>query len=394
MSTEVEQRRIETKGDAEAFLLGLALLSTGGGGTAERGRVYLHELLDEGLIIEWQAVDSLAPTILTCSVFGMGSIAPHEPLDERTRERLGFRGERINRPGVRAVGELENFLKRNVGAIIPFELGGFNTIVAVDAALRLELPLIDGDYVGRALPEMSQALPAALGFAPHPLAICDHWGNSLLVTDCPSAAVAEMLGKMVSVVTKTPDMFATCAHAAFALDAGDAATAVISGTLTRALKVGRRIQEAREAQEDPVAAAALALGAVRLFDGTIREIDWIDRAGYMEGTTSIEGDGSFVGETARVWFRNENHVLWCGEAVSATSPDLISLVLTDDGTPTTNTRLRIGDRVTVLAAQCDRRYRQPRILHLTEPRHYNIDVNYVPLSGAAELAGADEGDRR
>lgn len=393
MSTELQRQRIESKEDAEAFLLGLSLLSTGGGGTPERGRVYLYQLLDEGFAIEWQSIESLEPSTLTCSVFGMGSVAPHEPLDEGTRNTLGFRGEQVSRPGVRAVGELEAFLGKDVGAIIPFELGGFNTIVAVDAALRLGLPLVDGDYVGRALPEMSQALPAALGLNPHPLAICDQWGNSLLVKDCPSAAVAELLGKMVSVVTKTPDMFATCAHAAFPLATQEVATALISGSLTRALDVGRRIQEARDAAEDPVAAAARALDGSRFFDGIVREIDWADGAGYMEGTTYINGEGSFIEETARVWFRNENHVLWCGDAVRATSPDLISIVARDDGTPTTNTRLRVGDRVSVLGAPCDPRYRQPSILKLTEPRHYGIDVDYLPLQEQTRLAATDNGGR-
>lgn len=393
MRTELQPRRIESKKDAEAFLLGLALLSTGGGGTPERGRIYLYELLDEGLVIEWQSIDSLAPEALTCSVFGMGSVAPHEQLDEVTRTNLGFRGEQVSRPGVRAVGELEALLGRAVDGIVPFELGGFNTIVAVDAALRLSLPLVDGDYVGRALPEMSQALPAALGFQPHPLAICDHWGNSLLLKDCPSAAVAEMLGKMISVVTKTPDMFATCAHAAFALAARDATTAVVRDSLTRALGVGRRIQEARETEEDPVAAAARALEGVRLFDGTVRHIDWVDGAGYMEGTTFIDGQGAFAGETARVWFRNENHVLWRDDDVYATSPDLISIVTRDDSTPTTNTRLKVGDQVSVLGAPCDPRYTKPGVLELTEPRHYGIDASYVPLREATP-SPADSGARR
>ena len=333
-------------------------------------------------MIEWQTIDSLPAGTLTCSVFGMGSMAPHEPLEDAARERLGFRGEQIRRPGVRAVGELGNFLGESIGAIIPFELGAFNTIVALDAATRLSIPLIDGAYVGRALPELSQALPAALGFQPQPLAICDHWGNSLLVKDCPSAAVAEMIGKMVSVVTKTPDMFATCAHAAFALTAKDAATALVGKSLTQALEIGRTIESARRSGSNPVTAAAEALEGRLLFEGIVRDIQFVDRFGYMDGTAYVEGERSFSGETARVWFRNENHVLWRGNEVRATSPDLIVLVLTADATPTTNARLRPGDSVSIIAAPCDPQYLKQPLFDLTEPRHYGLDVEYVALREA------------
>jgi len=300
-----EQPGVATAEDVDDLVLGLTLLSTGGGGLPERGRRYLNSLLDDGHVVTWIALDGLPREALVATVFGMGSIAPHAGLDAEERARRGFPADRVPRPGVRAVRELERLLGSELAAIIPFELGGFNTTVAIDAAARLGLPLVDGDLIGRALPELSQALPAAHGIPAHPLAICDDWGSVLHLTDCPSTAVAEHIGKMVSIVTKTPDMVATCAHAAFPLTAERYAALHVPGTLGRSLAVGRRVREALAAGADPVAAAADEVGGAVLFRGTVAGIDWSGTGGYMEGTTRIDGTGDFGGASADVWFRSE-----------------------------------------------------------------------------------------
>jgi DUF917 family protein len=381
-----DARRIQTADDAHALIHGLTLLSTGGGGLPERGRTYLQALLDEHIAVSWQSLDELHDDALVCTVFGMGSIAPHEPLDAAERARRGFGDERERRPGVRAVRELERLLGQRIDAIIPFELGGFNTSVAVDAAARLERPLVDGDYIGRALPELSQALPAALGFDAHPLAICDNWGNALHLTDCPSAHVAEAIGKMISIVTKTPDMLATCAHACFPMRARDLRTAYVPGTLSRSLLLGRSIRAAQGNGGDALAAAIAGMKGRLLFAGRVDEVDWQSANGYMTGTTRVTGDGDFAGETARVWFKNENHVVWRGDRVCVTSPDLIALVDPADCRPLVNTTLAAGQPVAVLAAPADDRYRSGRPLELTEPRHYGLDLDYVPLDESGGMA--------
>ena len=219
----MESNMVRTERDAEAFVLGLGLFATAGGGLASRGLRLLRSLRDDGLEVAWVAPEDIDGDTLTCSVFGMGSIAPHPPMTPEEMLAFGVDGVRHPRPWVRALGQLERYLGERMGAVVPFELGPNNTIVAVDAAVRSGRLLVDGDYIGRALPKMSQALPAVLGLRPWPLAICDPWGNSLLLEDCPSPMVAERIGKMVSKVTKAVDMGASCAHAGFAHRMADVA---------------------------------------------------------------------------------------------------------------------------------------------------------------------------
>jgi DUF917 family protein len=131
---------------------------------------------------------------------------------------------------------------------------------------------------------------------------------------------------------------------------------------------------------DALAAAAAAMRGQVLFVGRVDDVDWQSANGYMTGTTTVTGSDAYAGEHARVWFKNENHVVWHNERVRVTSPDLIALVDPADCRPLVNTTLSAGQAVAVLAAPADERYRTGRPLELTGPRHYGLDLDYVPLS--------------
>lgn len=366
--------------DAEALILGLGLFATGGGGLAARGRGYLRALLDDGIEVTWTPVENLDPQTVTCSVYGMGSIAPHPTMTGEEMVAFGVDGERYARPWLRAIAELESHLSTPIGAVIPFELGPSNSLVAVDTAARTGRALIDGDYIGRALPKMSQALPAVNGLATWPLAVADPWGNCLIMKDCPSNEVAERVGKMISRVTKAVDMNASCSHAGFPLRAEQVAENIIEGTLSRSQAAGREVLAARAAGADAVEAARQAVGGVLLFRGTVSERDWKDTPdGYMEGTNTIAGEGEFASESLDIWFLNEHHIVRRDHTVVATSPDIVAVVRADDAEPISNTELDRGMRVAVLGFKAPAVYRAAPALALNEPRYYGFDLDYQPI---------------
>jgi DUF917 family protein len=370
--------QVTTEADARALVLGLGMFATGGGGLAERGMGYLRELLADDVRVAWTPIDQLPPDTLTCSVYGMGSIAPHPPMNQEQMEAFGVAGVRVARPWVRAVDELELHLGRPIGAVIPFELGPSNTVVAIDAAARSGRALVDGDFIGRALPKMSQALPALFGLEAWPLAICDPWGNALIMKDCPSPAVAERVGKMVSRVTKAVDTAASCSHAAFPLTIDRVRPAVVGGALSRSLEVGRRVLAARSEGVDPVAEAAAVTGGRVLFRGTVEDRRWEDSAdGYMEGTTVIAGSGAFASSTAEIWFQNEHHVLWQNGKVRASSPDIIAVVDAETAEPWSNAQIEAGFNVAVLGIDAADPYTEDPALAATAPRHYGFDLDWT-----------------
>ncbi|MHB1032981.1 MAG: DUF917 domain-containing protein [Pirellulaceae bacterium] len=383
-------RVLHSEQDAEDFLRGLTLLGTGGGGRREVGRRYLLGLLEEGKPIGWTDLDEIPDDAWTCCPFGMGSIAPTAPLSEEERERLGYGPVVAPRPFLQAVRELEAYSGAKISAIVPFELGAVNTSAPLDAAIRLGIHLVDGDYSARAVPELVQTTVAMAGKEMCPAAVADPWGNVLILKGVGSLALAEAIGKSVSIVTKRADPLASCAHAGFLLQAREVKQCIIPGTMTRTLEVGAAIRRAQEAGADPVRTAAKALDGWVIFEGLVVSKDWESREGYMYGTTTIRGDGGFSGEELRIWFKNENHVTWRNGTPYVLAPDPIAVVNRESGEPTTNSDLEAGSRVAVLGARADARQRTGRGLDLLGPKHYGFDLEYVPIE---EVMPAQSGER-
>ncbi len=371
---------VRSRDDVDDLIRGLTLLGTGGGGRPEQGRDALLPHVEAGRTITWVPVDSIPDDTWVCSTFGMGSIAPAEPLPAERRQALGYPTDwTVARPMVRAVQELQAWTGRRVAAILPFELGAGNTASPIDAAIRLGVAIVDGDCAGRAIPELSQTTAAIAGIRFAPGAIADAWGNVLLVKETASELVTERIGKLVSLATKLPDAKAQCAHAGFLMTGKDLKQIAVRDGISRALAVGRTIRQALAVQQDPVEAAARGLGGWVLFRGRIAKKEWESRDGYMFGTTVVDGEGPDAGHTLRVWFKNENHVTWRDERPWVMAPDLVMLLDAEDGTAYTNTLLPEGARVGVVGASADPKLRTGPALALLGPQHYGYDLGYTPI---------------
>jgi DUF917 family protein len=242
----------------------------------------------------------------------------------------------------------------------------------------LGIKLVDADYSGRAIPKLSQMLGSIAGYPLWPAAICDSWGNRLIMKATPSAEATESVGKMISIVTKRADPYAVCAHAGFLLQAREMKRLVVPGTITLAFKTGSAIREAQQANQNPVEAAKEALGGWLLFTGTITGREWESREGYMFGTTLVTGTGEFEGHTFKIWLQNENHITWLDDAPYVTSPDLIMVMDQASGETYVNTVLAEGQQVAVLGAK-NERYRTEEGLAALGPGHFDFDLPYRPI---------------
>jgi len=360
--------------DIEDFVRGLTFMGTGGGGSPKVGINRLLQLFNANIPIEWVNSSEIDDNVWSCCVFGMGSIAPVEPkigaFDLKEKVDLT--------PNVRAVKELEKISGIKIEVIVPFELGGNNTSIAVNVAMELGLKLPDGDYSGRAIPELSQACPAIHNIPATPLVICDEWGHVIHVLESPNNISTEAIGKMVSTITKAPDLTTLCAHAAFLLRGKEMKKYLIPNTLSNSLKLGRVIREAREKKKDPLVAAVVEVGGKILFKGKVKEKNFASRDGYMFGDTIIKGVNEFKNHEFRIWYKNENHLAWFDKELKAMSPDLIVVVNLDTAEPITNTWLTKGCNVGVIGIP-NFAYRNKAAINKMCPRYFGFDYDYIPI---------------
>ena len=125
--------------------------------------------------------------------------------------------------------------------------------------------------------------------------------------------------------------------------------AVIPNALTYAATVGRAQREAVERGSDPIQAILDTGKGKLLFQGTVTgESEWGIKEGFTVGTIHIAGEGAFAHQTSKIWYKNENMVMWIDDKVNLTCPDLICVVEKATGYPITNPNCVEGMEVAVL----------------------------------------------
>jgi uncharacterized protein len=131
-----------TPDDLEAIEIGANVLGTGGGGNPYTVKLYARELLKQGRRIAVVDPLTLPDDALVVAVGGMG--APTVSI-----ERI-IRGDEF----LYAVRALERHVGRPIDALISKEIGGSNSMRPMLAAALGDLPVVDGDGMGRAFPEL------------------------------------------------------------------------------------------------------------------------------------------------------------------------------------------------------------------------------------------------
>lgn len=118
--------------------------------------------------------------------------------------------------------------------------------------------------------------------------------------------------------------------------------AVIPNALTYAATVGRAQREAVERGSDPIQAILDTGKGKLLFQGTVTgESEWGIKEGFTVGTIHIAGEGAFAHQTSKIWYKNENMVMWIDDKVNLTCPDLICVV---EKLPATPSPIRTASR--------------------------------------------------
>ena len=366
---------LKTQQDIEDFLAGVAFFGTGGGGDVKVGRDSLNDCLNQGLEMTALSPEDIKDDQLFCVPCFVGSIAPKTPEVLAEMDFNGYHGRKygIDEMLIEAVRRMEAYTGRKADGLMVVEMGGSNSACAMAAAYKMGLPIVDGDQAGRAFPEASNSMFAIKGYDGFPIVYLDSWGSNVIVVETSHRTAGERIGKFVSQAA-----YGEMATAS-ALRSGEVIKdVVVPGTLTRALAVGAAINRAHEAGNDAGLAAAAAVEGKLVCRGKLHSLMPEDAKGYYSGTYCITGEGEFAGHEYKIWFKNENHILWVDGVVHTTSPDLISLINYGTGKPLLNTYLENGLEVGVVISKSTDKYKTPEGLAGFSPRSLGFNFDYVP----------------
>ncbi len=389
-----------TLNDTHAIAIGAGILGTGGGGSTYLNRLRLdNELRGGGKSLPIIRADDVPDDALVCAVGGMGApTVSNEKLQE---------GREI----MRAVRAMEAHLGQPMHAIIIGEIGGGNALGPLVAALQLGLPVVDGDSMGRAFPELQMDTFMIYGVAPSPFALADTHGNIAIFPRIGSAKQAEEFARSLTI-----EMGGSAALVMPVLSGADLKRTIIRDTLSLAKRIGESVLDCRARSIEPAETIAKLCKGRILFTGKITDVERRTVQGFARGQLKIApfhnetpaagiyptpdpsptgcrgeskvqpppismGGPRGVTGILQIDFQNENLVARLGDDVLCAVPDLITIVSLDDGEAIGTEALRYGLRVAVLGMPAPKELKTPEALAVVGPRAFGYDIDFCPLPG-------------
>lgn len=348
--------------DMDHIALGGAFLGTGGGGDPYIGRLMSEQAIRENGPVKLLNVDSLADEALVVPVAMMG--APTVLLEKLPR------GDEAQA----ALTSLENYLGCKADAVFCIEAGGLNSTIPIAVASSAGLPIIDGDGMGRAFPELQMVSMTIHNIAACPMVIADEKGNSLVLNTVDNLST-EKFARVITV-----EMGGAALIALYPMTGAEAKKAVLRGSLSLIHSIGKIIYAEQSANRNPAERLKSELNGISLFEGRVIDVERRTEGGFARGMAKIEGIGTHDGDTLILRFQNEFLMAETEQGeVRAMTPDLICLLDLETGSPITTEQIRYGFRVIVFGLPCDPQWRSEKGLELVGPRYFGYDQEYASI---------------
>ncbi|KAI1469646.1 DUF917-domain-containing protein [Daldinia caldariorum] len=388
--------------DLSWISIGCYILGTGGGGSPYSSMIRLRQMLRRGDVVRVVSPDDLSDHAAVATGGHAGS--PTVGIEKLSGDEM-----------TEAQEELYKICNDNPTHIISIEIGGGNGLqsMIIGASTNMDLPAVDGDWMGRAYPTKWQTTPVVFNERTpiwSPVAMADGNGNVVVMPKSTSDLQVERilraaLSQMGSGVgfADPPVTGAECKRWA------------VEHTISQSWRIGRAVAKARKSNRvDNVAETILEecggpeAGKV-LWKGKIVGVERTLRMGHIYGECIIEGadvvddDASVKGRTTptqpqfqgriKIPFKNENiaaiklvQSVVEGETVETDGevlglvPDLITVIDAQNGEAIGTPEYRYGLLVIVLGITASERWTSERGIEIGGPKGFGMDhLTYKPL---------------
>lgn len=370
-------KQLENQEDFEYIIMGGAFLGSGGGGPLAAGQQIVQNILTYKKpikIIQLEALNT-SETQYGAVVAFMGSPS------------AGAGGIDLETP-TNAFNALCNFKPLSFGMLI--ELGGGNSVVPMSVAVRNDIPILDGDGAGRAVPKIQNTTYAQVA-SPSPAALSNGRqeglptiDNIILLKDLAQADLADALEAYCLEILEMPTFGQMGGLATYLLGTDRLSDAIIPGTLTYSYYIGKTICQALENHLDPVPKVEQMLNDFGKFCSvfgyaTIMNIKTPsgEKTDLDIGTVTLEDKS---GNIMVIQYENENLFATLNGKIWAMAPDSICYI--GEKGALSNVEIKVGDKVTVVGISAFEQMRKNSIVSsfMAELKALNIyDGEYIRL---------------
>ncbi|CAG9950164.1 unnamed protein product [Clonostachys rosea f. rosea IK726] len=373
--------------DLEFITIGCYILGTGGGGSPYQHFLRLRELLRGGAKVRVISPQDLNDDdIIAC---GGGKGSPQVSIEKPYGDEI-----------LESQRELYKFLKTKPDAVIPLEIGGGNGLqgLIIGASSALDIPAIDGDWMGRAYPVSWQTTPVVFEKKAMmvPTCISDGNGRIILMTHAPTELDAE---RALRAALSQMGSHVGCAKGP--VSGKNTKKWVVENTMSLSWRIGRAVTLSRCANTiDTVAEAIIAEvggseSARVLAKGKIIGVERIVKMGHTYGEAIIElaasqDDNGIVSTSAKerviIPFKNENIYAKKIDADGkeeflAVVPDLVCVIDAQNGEALGTQEYRYGLPVVVIGITASDKWTSTaRGIEIGGPKGFGFnDLEYKPL---------------
>lgn len=316
------------------IIFGATLFGAGGGGTLQAGLNMLELIPKERQHINLVTVDTVKEDEYACMVAGIGS-----PI---AMEKNIFSIEAVY--VVRGVIDLFKKDNKDVRYIYSGEQGGFNTMVPLYAAMMLDMPVLDLDGNGRAVPELNTGLLPIYGIPTSPLLMANNNGDIIIgfTADPNDSDGCETIARQMCIAYGMSAGFST-----WMMNKNQLATTTVIGQMTQSLRVGKLLRDSTIDSEHLIPMLKTLIPGLREYIvGTITNINISTKNGFDFGTIEVTSN---YGEKLYVYSKNENILVKTEDGKFLLSvPEIISLISLETKEPLTNASAKKGEKVSLV----------------------------------------------
>ncbi|CAL5868552.1 uncharacterized protein PFLUO_LOCUS2779 [Penicillium psychrofluorescens] len=377
--------------DLEFIATGTGVLGTGGGGPSRLQYLQcLEALQNPDAKDKMRVMSSKSMKDSDICVFGSWYGAP------------SVSGERMP-AGPEIMDAIEYSVKYSghdhFEAVIADEIGGGNGMSTFPTSVHYDIPVIDGDLMGRAYPTLEHGTPYVYGEPITPCAIADGKGNVSVVLKAESNKRVETMIRAQCV-----DLGLKMAVACTPLTGEAIKRYAIPNTVSQSWYIGRAVHKARRSKTNLIKAIFDTSPGRLLYSGKIIDVKRDVSRGYTMGQCTIaplNSDERDLGTTDTgtqstpdercIIIPFQNEYLYAAYADAAepddasrheiicTVPDLIS-ILGQDGEAIGSQELRYGLRVSVIGMSAHPLWTgDARGLKVGGPEGFGLDMKWKSL---------------
>jgi hypothetical protein len=257
---------------------------------------------------------------------------------------------------------LEERIGKKVTHLVAAEIGGANAFTPLAVAARRGVQVLDADTIGRAFPELQMSSCNLYGINPCPAHLVDAMGNYIAL-ELPNPRDLERFCRRITI-----EMGSSAALCAYVMDGTQAQQALIPGSVSRAISIGREMRRSSK----PIANLVHTQKGKLLCEGIIAAVDQRIIDGFLRGTfTVFDGNAKVT-----VHYQNEFLLAEKDGVPMACTPDILIPLESETATPVTSEALQYGLRVSLIALPAPQLWRTEKGLGLVGPAAFGYQADY------------------